>query len=564
MPSTLDTGPLTEVQFRCSICLDIFKNPVSIPCGHNFCLGCIKRFWDTRHKSECPLCKETFKKRPDLRINVDLKDITEKFKWSLMDKPSFKPAPQKRRVSRQVSKSDNVFCDVCVGLKMPAVKSCLVCRVSYCEGHLLPHLRDPVMTKHMLTDPGTFATSHMCKKHSMLLEMFCKKDQVLVCPKCTDRDHRYHEVVTIEKESRKIRNDMKKADMDFHHMIQTRMDKMREIEHTLEQSKKVKDNNIQMSVQVYTTVISAIEKHQAAVIEETEEKQEEAEKKAQELLRALSLEVNELQYRRSEIQQLELTEDPLHLIQSIPSLVVLPFTNDLTEMKIDMNNRISTVRNTFSKLVEICQELEKKLATEEVNKLSEYAADVSMDPSTAAGWLFVSVDGKKVSVSETQSRPSLLDDPRRFDSCVAILGKQSFTTGRHYWVVQVGEKTDWDLGIAKESINRKGAITVRPDCGFWAICRRKGGCLSACTSPSIPLPLKETPRKVGIFLDYKEGVVSFYDAEAKVHMYTYSGCDFTEPLYPYFNPCLRDNGKNTAPLIICSLESVIGGDAAAF
>lgn len=74
---------LSEEQFRCSICLDIFKNPASIPCGHNFCLECIKRFWDTRHKSECPLCKEAFKNRPNLRINVDLKDITEKFKRSV-------------------------------------------------------------------------------------------------------------------------------------------------------------------------------------------------------------------------------------------------------------------------------------------------------------------------------------------------------------------------------------------------------------------------------------------------------------------------------------------------
>uniref|UniRef100_A0A3B3ZBI8 RING-type domain-containing protein n=1 Tax=Periophthalmus magnuspinnatus TaxID=409849 RepID=A0A3B3ZBI8_9GOBI len=64
-----------EDQLRCIICLDFFKSPVSIPCGHNFCLGCIKRFWDTRHKAECPLCKETFKSRPNLRVNVALRDI---------------------------------------------------------------------------------------------------------------------------------------------------------------------------------------------------------------------------------------------------------------------------------------------------------------------------------------------------------------------------------------------------------------------------------------------------------------------------------------------------------
>eukprot|EP00064_Thunnus_orientalis_P020814 superscaffoldBa00005944_g20962 len=69
-----------------------------------------------------------------------------------------------------------------------------------------------------------------------------------------------------------------------------------------------------------------------------------------------------------------------------------------------------------------------------------------------------------------------------------------------------------------------------------------------------PLHLQETPQKVGIFLDFEEGVVSFYDAEANTQIYTYSGCAFTEPLYPYLNPCLHDNGKNTAPLIICPVE----------
>ena len=121
-------------------------------------------------------------------------------------------------------------------------------------------------------------------------------------------------------------------------------------------------------------------------------------------------------------------------------------------------------------------------------------------------------------------------------------------------VFQVGDKTDWDLGVARESINRKGAITVRPDSGYWAICRRKGSSLSACAGPSVALHLQETPKKVDVFLDYEEGSVSFYDAEGKTHIYTYSGCDFTELLYPYFNPCVQEDGKNTAPLIICPVD----------
>lgn len=110
--------------------------------------------------------------------------------------------------------------------------------------------------------------------------------------------------------------------------------------------------------------------------------------------------------------------------------------------------------------------------------------------------------------------------------------------------------------MARESVSRKGAIAVRPDSGYWAICRRKGGGLSVCSDPtvSVTLRLRETPQKVGVFLDYEEGSVSFYDAEAKIHIYTYSGCAFTEPLHPYFNLRLQENGKNNGMLMICPPE----------
>lgn len=86
-----------------------------------------------------------------------------------------------------------------------AVKSCLVCRKSYCEIHLTTHLKDQVLTKHGLTDPATFIASHLCRNHNELLEKFCKKDQTPVCMKCTQMDHKNHEIVPMEKESIRIK-----------------------------------------------------------------------------------------------------------------------------------------------------------------------------------------------------------------------------------------------------------------------------------------------------------------------------------------------------------------------
>ncbi|KAG8006002.1 E3 ubiquitin-protein ligase TRIM21 [Nibea albiflora] len=538
---------LSEEQFRCSICLDVFKNPVSIPCGHNFCLGCIKRFWDTRHKSECPLCKEAFKHRPKLRVNVGLNDITEQFKRSLKGQPMYKPAPPKLRIPKQPSMSDDVACDICQGNKALAVKSCLVCRQSYCEIHLTPHLRDQLLTRHMLTDPGTFVTSHLCKNHHKLLEKFCKSDNTPVCMKCAEKDHKHHEIVALEKESKRIRSQMKRAETEFQQMIQARLGKFEEIKASAQLSRINKERAIQTSIQVVTMVISTIERNQALLMEEMEKKQEETERNAEEVLKELRQEINELQRRHNELQQLEHSEDPLHLIQCFPSLSIPLSTTDWGNIRVHSDNHIGKVRKAFSELVDLCHDLENKLSAE---------ANVTLDPETASGWLILSPDGKQVSLSTQQRKFSTPDNPRRFDSCVSVLGKQSFTSGKHYWVTQVKDKTEWDLGVARESINRKGAITVRPDSGYWAICRRKGGSLSACAGPSVTIQLQEIPQKVGVFLDYEEGLVSFFDAEAKTHIYTYSRCTFTEPIYPYFNPCLHDNGKNTAPLIICPADKI--------
>ncbi|KAM6960119.1 zinc finger protein RFP-like [Tautogolabrus adspersus] len=433
-----------------------------------------------------------------------------------------------------------------------SVKSCLVCRKSYCKDHLTPHLMDQVLMKHNLTDTGTFVNSHFCKNHNMLLEMFCESDQLPVCLKCTEREHKHHKIVPMEKETRKIRSHVKKINAELKQTIHARLSKFDEIKASVDLGKVNKDREIEKSVQVATMVINAVEKHQELLIKHIEEKQEASESSAQGFLKELEWEINELQIKQTELQQLEHTEEPLHLIQSFWSLSAPTGTRDWSKVRVLSEDYLGIVRAAFANLVKACNELEKKLSADEAIQLNLYAVDVTLDPATAAGWLILSPDGKKV--SHGCQRLSVPNDPRRFDSCVSVLGKQSFTSGRNYWVIQVSDKTDWDLGVARESINRKGAITVRPDSGYWAICRRKGGSLSACAGPCVTLNLRDTPNKVGVFLDYEAGSVSFYDAEANTHIYTYSGCSFTEPLYPYLNPCLHDNGKNKAPLVICPVE----------
>ncbi|XP_077961197.1 E3 ubiquitin-protein ligase TRIM39-like [Gasterosteus aculeatus] len=548
--------PLEE-QFKCCICLDIFTHPTSIPCGHNFCLECIEGFWDTKRKPECPLCKEKFKKRPPLKINCGFAEIIEIYKRAQEESVNLATPPGSRKNSlNPLCEADQVPCDVCCGDKSPSVKSCPTCLLSYCELHLTPHERDAALQKHQLMDTATFITTHLCGKHRKPLTKFCTSDQKPVCVKCTEREHKHHTIVPIEKERNRVKTSLRDKKTSIKQMIHARRRKMEQINNSVDLSKKITEREIQGSAKVCSLLITAIEKNQARLVEELEQKHQEAERRAAELLQELQQEIRELQARGIELVQLEQSQSPVHLLQSFPSQSPLPSTREWSEVAVYSDHCMGAVTRAFSELIAVCQDLSDKLSEDEVDRLNQYAVDVTLDPETASGWLVLSPDRKKVAVG-SQKNNLVLDSPRRFNSCVCVSGKQSFATGRRYWVVQVGNKTDWDLGVARESINRKGAIAVRPDSGYWAICRRKGIGLNACAGPSVKLCLKETPQKVGVFLDYDEGLVSFYDAEAKTHIYTYSGCDFNEPLNPYFNPCVPDEGKNIAPLIICPVEESV-------
>ncbi|XP_053537875.1 butyrophilin subfamily 2 member A2 isoform X5 [Ictalurus punctatus] len=193
-------------------------------------------------------------------------------------------------------------------------------------------------------------------------------------------------------------------------------------------------------------------------------------------------------------------------------------------------------------------ELQRQRVEDEFKKKKKFAVDVTLDPDTAHPDLILSADGKQVTHGDT--RQDLPDTPQRFKYCVNVLVQQSFSSGRFYYEVQVRGKTDWDLGVAKESINTKGKITLTPQNGFWTVWLRNENEYRACAGLPVPLTLREKVEKVGVFVDYEEGLVSFYDVKSSSHIYSFTGQSFTEKLYPLFSPCFNNRGKNSAPLII--------------
>nr|XP_008263665.1 erythroid membrane-associated protein isoform X3 [Oryctolagus cuniculus] len=174
---------------------------------------------------------------------------------------------------------------------------------------------------------------------------------------------------------------------------------------------------------------------------------------------------------------------------------------------------------------------------------------VALDPDTAHPKLVLSEDRRCVRLGDRKQ--PLPDNPQRFDFVVSVLGAEYFTAGCHYWEVYVGDKTKWILGVCSESVSRKGKVTASPANGHWLLRQSRGDEYEALTSPQTALRLKQPPRCVGVFLDYEAGVIAFYNVTDKSHIFSFTD-SFSGPLRPFFEPCLHDGGKNTAPLIICS------------
>ncbi|XP_038829147.1 E3 ubiquitin-protein ligase TRIM39-like [Salvelinus namaycush] len=422
---------LPEEQFQCSICLEVLTDPITTPCGHNFCQACINGYWKSTEQCQCPMCKETFDKRPKLKINTTLREVVNHFKG--------------RRTKNQVQQ-----------------------------------------------------------------------------------------------------------------MIQKCLQKVKEIKHSAELSNRDAEREREESEQVFTTLVRSMQRSQAEVSKMIGEKQKATMRQAEGLIKELEQEITELQRRCSELEQLSHSKDHLHLLQSSPTLCPPKSTKDWSDVSITQNKSKWNVQKDISQLDKkvrrALSELEEKLNNvlekskgDELKRMQQYAVDVTMDPDTAHPLIIVSGNGKLVRTGHFEQNHFY--NLKRFRSRVAVLAKEGFTSGRFYYEVQVKGKTGWNVGVAKESVNRKTG-GLYPEQGFWTVWLSFQVDYEACTDPHTSLSLKSKPEKLGVFVDYEEGQVSFYDVDTRSHIFSFTGCTFTEKLYPYLNPFDDYDGSNSAPMII--------------
>ncbi|KAK3511832.1 hypothetical protein QTP70_025068 [Hemibagrus guttatus] len=341
-----------------------------------------------------------------------------------------------------------------------------------------------------------------------------------------------------------LNDTIEKTDTEAERMIEERIQKMDKLKLSLKLLKSSCLREVQESHRVFSALLSSVEAAHKAVVAEVEEKQQEAEKRVERLLKELEKEIAELKSGQTTPEDLDskefLRKSFIHLPREM---------RDWSKVTLETEPCVGFTRKAMSDFVNTVRTEANKLSKAELNKLQIYTVELTLNPRTAHVSLSLSDDRKQV--RHTTKQQEVSENPKRFDRVTNVMSKEAFISGRHYWEVEVGDKMDWDLGVARNSVNRKGKFTISPSNGFWTLSLRSGNQYTANTLPPTNLPLTSKPRKVAIYLDYEMGHVSFFCPESGIHIYTFTD-KFNERLHSIFNPGRLHGGKNAAPLIITS------------
>uniref|UniRef100_A0A4W6CTK1 RING-type domain-containing protein n=1 Tax=Lates calcarifer TaxID=8187 RepID=A0A4W6CTK1_LATCA len=386
---------MDQDKLRCSICLDLLKDPVTIPCGHNYCMNCIKSHWDEEDQTKiysCPQCRQIFAPRPVLMKNTMLADLVEELK-----KTGLQAAP----ADHCYAGPGDVACDFCTGRKLKALKSCLQCLVSYCEQHLQPHYESPAFKQHKLVDPSKKLQENICSLHDEVMKIFCCTDQQCICYLCSLVEHRGHNTVSAAAERAERQREVILNQQKIQQRIQDREKDVKVLQQEVKAINRSADKAVRDSEKIFTELIQLIEKRSSDVKQQIRSQQKTEVRRVKELQKKLQQEITELRRKDDELEKLSHTEDHIQFLQNYPSLSNLTDSSEPSSLNIrplryfeDVKTVVSEVRD---KLCDILDELWPKISwtVAEVDILLpqpepktraeflQYSQQITLDPNTA-------------------------------------------------------------------------------------------------------------------------------------------------------------------------------------
>ncbi|XP_040191655.1 E3 ubiquitin/ISG15 ligase TRIM25-like [Rana temporaria] len=579
-------------ELECSVCLNIYNDPVTLKCGHNFCRDCIGRMLDTQEGSggySCPDGRQTFRKRPVLQRNITLRNIAENFQSTHPDQ-----------------EESGVFCTYCFHTPVPAVIFCLMCEASLCDNHLRVHSKSP---EHVLCDLTTSLENRKCSVHKELLKYYCTEDSYCICVSCRlDGEHRGHQVETLDEASEmkknKLRNVLQK--------LMTERDEMeKRVQSLQEHRRKVQgkaDDETERVTVLFRDLRRRLEDLEKRVLREISGQAERISLPLSDMIQQLEKKEEELSRKMGDIEKLCNMTDPLTVLQESDTgdlcntedgddedrercdkllhdggdLDVAGISHTLHTGLSDIMSGVqkctgthfsphSTRKGEGLTNAEPSRKRLKASPTIQPSKPPQPSptiphsqaggpnigaaqqtsgvlgfTDILLDVSTASNYLHISDDRKTASWSSShQNRP---ETPERF-RCSQVMSSQSFSSGRHYWEVNVGWAYNYRVGMCYPSIDRRGEQSVIAfNKKSWGL-EKWGGkqCSVTHDSKEIQLSSSISSKRVRIDLDYEAGRISFYDLCDPIrHLHTFT-TTFTEPLHAgvwICNGCIKISGGN--------------------
>uniref|UniRef100_A0A3B3Z675 Uncharacterized protein n=1 Tax=Periophthalmus magnuspinnatus TaxID=409849 RepID=A0A3B3Z675_9GOBI len=353
---------LDKDQFNCSICLDVLRDPVTIPCGHSYCSVCIQNYWDQDDYLgifACPQCRQNFTPRPVLARNTMLADVVEKFKNTrLQDAPSVAAALPSNQMIAEAGAGD-VACDVCTGRKNKAVKSCLVCLASYCDHHLKPHYDSAAFKKHKLVSATQNLQETICPKHDKLLEVYCRTERQCICYLCLTDEHKGHDTVLLEAEIQDKQRQLGEMRQNSQLKIQQKEREVHELKQAIFSLTRSSRAAVEETDHVFTELIRSIELKRFEVRELIKAQEKTAVSQAEQLLDKIQKEITELKKTEAELDTLSQTDDHINFLQSCQSLAPPPDLSVLPPIASDLSLTFGPVMTAVSDfkglLQEVCQ-----------------------------------------------------------------------------------------------------------------------------------------------------------------------------------------------------------------
>ncbi|XP_044127412.1 E3 ubiquitin-protein ligase Midline-1-like isoform X2 [Bufo gargarizans] len=500
-------------ELLCSICLCIFKDPVMLRCGHNFCRVCIDRVLDTQDESgvyTCPECREEFQERPALMKNINLHNVAERFLFTQPD----------------LVEISGILCTYCVDYAVPAVKSCLHCEASLCEKHLRVHSKS---SEHVLSDPSTSLENRKCSVHKKILEYYCTKDAACICVSCSlVGEHKGHQVEMLDEASEKKKGKLRNIFQKLSTKREKTEERVQNLEERWRKAQEKASKKAERVTALFTDIRRRLEDLEKRVLSEISRQEKEESLSISTLMKKLEIKKDELSRRMRHIEELCNMTDPLTVLQE-------PDTGDLCDPEVgggdkDINRclhdvddlDVAVISDKLHTLCDIITDIRRGIYV-------EGPGDILLDVNTAANNVLISDDLK--TATRTQNNQNRPETTERFQNN-QVMSSRRFTSGRHYWDVESSESGDWRVGMCYPSIDRRGRQSyIGDNTKSWSLRRYSNQYLVRHDSKDIQLPDKISSNRVRICLDYEAGQLSFYELCDPIrHLHTFTAA-FTEPLH---------------------------------